>query len=156
MEELLEELPGNQLKVEVLENIFSLLFVSHRQLQEDEEQSDEGSDMNESSSRYESNGDGVHCIRGSGFLATKDFIRTLLPILVTKIRATKLKLFGNKSLLSRLEKLLDYVINARWRLELVEEKLPISVNCVESIEVEGKTFTSNNNNANTNNYIRHI
>ncbi|OQR75857.1 hypothetical protein BIW11_08153, partial [Tropilaelaps mercedesae] len=135
MESLLAELPNNELKVEVLEDIFSLLFVSHRELHQDEPPSDEEIQTNESSSRYEM-GDGRHCIRGSGFLASKKFIRTLLPMLVSHIRASKLKLSDNKSLLARLGKLLDYVVNARWRLELVEEKLPLSIKCVENIDVE--------------------
>ena len=134
MSAILSELPSNKLKVEVLENLFSLLFVTHRDLQQDEETSDEENDA-DSSSRYDSSEQSG--LRSSGFLASKRFISALLDHLDKHVRSTKVKLTDERALQSRLEELLKNVADARWRLDIVEEKLVLSIKCVQNIECEG-------------------
>ena len=137
---LLSELPSNALKVEVLENLFSLIFVTHRDLQQSEEGSDEENDA-EGSSRYDSRHDSSenqqNCLRSNGFIASKKFISALLGHLNTQIRSTKVKVTDGRALQSRLEGLLKHVIDARWRLEIVQEKLLVSIKCVQNIDCDG-------------------
>lgn len=137
MNTLLSELPSNALKVEVLENLFSLIFVTHRDLQQSEEVSDEENDA-DSSSRYDSSEQQQNGLRSDGFLASKKFISALLTHLNTQIRSTKVKVTDDRALQSRLEELLKHVVDARWRLEIVEEKLLVSIKCVQNIECDGE------------------
>ncbi|XP_028968166.1 uncharacterized protein LOC100907039 [Galendromus occidentalis] len=141
MSSILGEVPSNALKVEVLENLFSLLFVTHRDLQQNGESSDEENDA-VSSTRFETSEEPNSFLKSSGFLASKEFISALLIHLDKHIRSTKLKFSDERALQSRLEELLKHVVDARWRLEIVEEKLLLSIKCVQNIEAEDASSSS--------------